>query len=273
MFIAILLVLQINAARPTADEAPATQEASAELTQQQQQLEDSRHRIEQLQAAVAQQKGIVAKFANVESQRIVSRLRLQTQDHTRLIQQKQATMSNIAAVQQAANETARQLADQRQTLEELRKQVQAIEQTLQTEINKRSRTSEFPEGKETQRESYVILLQAGVMYRVHVAPDRTFNSTEVTRLKEATGVFLEPVPGGGLRIDKQGANISEISQRLKGYSKTEHVLRVFFWPDSFAEFQVLRDAMVQESLHYAPEPVPEKMRIVIGGQSSPVFEQ
>ena len=274
VFIAMLLVLQINEARPTADEKPASEDASAELIEQQQQLEETRQRIEQLQAAEAQQKRVTARFANFESQQVANRLRQQTRDQTKQVQVKQNLMSSIATAQQAANQAAEQLTRQTQTLEELRPQVAAIEQVLKNEIQIRSRTAKFPEGRQSTRETFSFLLKGGILYRVHLAaPYKTFNSKEVQKLNSGTVEYLEPVMGSGLRINVQTPNITEIVKRLNGYSKNDHVLRIFFWPDSFAEFQVLRDALVQESFHYSPEPVPEKTQIITGGQGAPIFEQ
>lgn len=274
VFIAMLLVVQINDARPAADEKPASENASAELIKQKQQLEETRLKIEQLQAAEAQQKRVTAKFANVESQQLATHLRQQTRDQTRQVQEKQQLMSSIATAQQAANQAAEQLTQQSQTLEQLRRQVAAIEQDLKNEIQNRSRTAKFPEGRESTRENFSFLLKGGMLYRVHIAvPYKTFNSQEVQKVRSGTDEYLEPNIGSGLRINVQTPNITEIVKRLNGYSKNDHVLRVFFWPDSFAEFQVLRDALVQESFHYSPEPVPEKTRIVTSGQAAPIFEQ
>jgi hypothetical protein len=274
VFIAILLVLQINAARPNAKTAPASQDAVDKLKEQQQQIEKSRHRIEQLQAAAVQQKLIAGKFANTESHRLVSRLRRQTADHLAKVQQKQTSMSSVASAQQAAILLATQLSKQKQSLDELRKQAPSIESTLKTEIEQRSTSTLFPEGKVTQREMIGILLKEGVMYRVHLAvPFKTINSKEVRKLKEGADEFIEPISGSGLRINAQSPDLAEIARHLDGYSKADHVLRIFFWPDSFAEFQVLRDVIVRESYHYAPDPVPDKQRIQTAGQVGAVFEQ
>lgn len=274
VFIAMLLVVQINSARPTADQKPASQKDSAELVAQQQQLEETHRRIEQLQSAQAQQQQLTAKFANAESRRMLSQLRDQTRTQTQQLLEKQSTMSNIAVAQQAANQAAEKLTQQTQTLEELREQVTSIEQILKTEIEVRSKTAKFPEGRETTKDQFAFILKGGQLYRVYIPlPFKSFNSNEVQKVKSGTDEFIEPIAGKGLRINVKTPNTAEIVQRLNGYSKNDHVLRVFFWPDSFAEFQVLRDVLVQESFRYVPDPVPETVRIQTGGQSTPLFEQ
>jgi hypothetical protein len=93
------------------------------------------------------------------------------------------------------------------------------------------------------------------------------NANEIREVTEGKTVYLEPIQGTGLSITPKPPNIEEIVQRIDGYSKTDEDLQVFFWPDSFAEFQVLRDAMVAEGFHYRPRPVPETVRIFVSAKS------
>lgn len=276
LFISMLVVIRVNASQAEVESQPPEVESELELIERQQELEKAKARMQQLREALAQQKSVADRFTSTESRQLASAVQSSAKTLAVQLEQKEDTLSRIVSDQQDVNRIASELDDQKETLEQLRQQSAAIQSKLEREVKSRSRTSRVPELRQSQRQPVPLFLQAGRLCRYY-KPGRFLspNAQEVARTVDPSTqvVFVDPVPGAGLQISPDPPNIDAIKASLNGFSPDEHVLQVFFWPDSFAHCQVLRDAMVDLGFRHSLIPMPENERVSVGKGSGPIMEQ
>jgi hypothetical protein len=273
VFISMLLVVQLEQTSRYADESPPTQESQADLIIEQNELEKSRHVLEQLKAAVAQQEKITSEFVSEESRRLAGHLRNDQTQQVSLLEKKRNIMSDTVSLQQSVNTVAENLERQRETLADLQEESAVLTRKLATEIASRSRGARFPEGHKSNRRHVIFFLKAGVLYRQSLPGHLQPSANELKQIESNGKIALEPIDGKGAKIDPNSGNKGEISKLIAGYSTSDDVLRVFFWPDSFREFQILRDIMVEQGFANIPEPVPENTVIAVGNATQELYEQ
>jgi hypothetical protein len=276
LFISMLVVIRVNASQAEVESQPPEAESALELIERQQELEKARARMRQLREALAQQQSVADRFSSTESRRLASSVQSSTESLIVQLEEKERTLSRIASEQQDVNKIASQLENQKETLEQLRQQASAIQSQLDREVKSRSRTSRVPELRQSKRQPVPLFLKKGLLCRYY-KPGRFLsrNAQEVAKTVDPASlvVFVDPIPGAGLAISPDPPNANAIKTALTGFSPDDHVLQVFFWPDSFSHCQVLRDAMVDMGFRHSLIPMPDNERVSVGKSSGPVFEQ
>lgn len=276
LFITMLVVIRVNASQAEVETQPPEAESELELIERQQQLDEARARLQQLKEALAQQQSVADRFASTESRQLASNVQKQTKHLADRLDLKQQALTNIAHDQQTINDVASELEQQHDRLQSLRQEAAAVESQLKTDVAQRSRNSRAPELRKSQRAPVPIFVKDGRLCRFF-NPGRYLspNIQEVRKsVDQAAQVhYVDPVSGAGLAISPDPPNSAQIKSALTGFSPQDHVLQVFFWPESFPHCQVLRDVMVEMGFRYSLIPMPDGERVSVGQGSGPVFEQ
>lgn len=88
--------------------------------------------------------------------------------------------------------------------------------------------------------------------------------------RELSGILTQPKPYAGVPLDTPDAE-ARVAHRLRVFHPQAHALDVAVWPDSFAEFAVLRRVAVRMGFEYRLLAMPEGATLVDrGGRDSRV---
>jgi len=277
LFIAMLVViLTSQISRDAAASAPSA-ESSRALRRLRGELTESESRLTKLRKAVRQKEDLERRFADPESLGLLESLRSLDDNSDALLKERTQKLTDVAESQADLEGTARELQRLAQRLAEAKERLQLEKQRLENEASLRSRTSEVPQQRATQKDMMVFFLKAG---RFSSFANRNedgqivHNEAESRIVEEAPGKkYIELVPGAGLAVAVDGSNVAEIAARLADFDKSKHFLSVFVFKDSFASFETVKTEMIRSGFEYHLVPFPDDARVYIGDQTEPVFVQ
>jgi len=277
LFIAMLVVILTNqVSRDAAPSAPSA-ESSRALRRLRGELTESESRLTKLRQAVRQKEDLERQFADPESLGLLESLRSLDDNSDELLKERTQKLTDVAESQADLEETARELERLAQRLAEAKERLQLEKQRLESEASLRSRTSEVPQQRATQKDMMVFFLKAGRFSAfAHRNEDGQIvhNEAESKIVVEAPEKkYIELVPGAGLAVAMDGSNVAEIAARLADFDKSKHFLSVFVFKDSFASFETVKTEMIRSGFEYHLVPFPDDARVYIGDQTEPVFVQ
>ncbi len=90
------------------------------------------------------------------------------------------------------------------------------------------------------------------------------NRAECTTKNDAKGTYVEPIVAAGAVVDPSAKNIRTIERKLRPFDTEKHFLTIFVSPDSFKEFDVVKNAMVRAGFEYRLVPVPVREKVYMG---------
>lgn len=276
LFITLLVVIRVNALQAEVETQAPDEESELELVEQQQELDEAQSRLKELKEAFKQQKSVAERYSTTESRVLASKVQEPASELVDQLNRKQQSLSDIVRTQQAINQTASDLEEQAETVERLRQEAAEIESQLKTEVTQRSRSSRTPELRPSQRQPIAIFLKNGRLCRLLTPLGNNLSQSgkKIAKTTDATGnVVYEAVSGAGLAISTDPPNTAAVKAALAGYIPQDHVLQVFFWGDSFAECQLLRDVMVDMNFRYALIPLPDGQTIGAQDSAQTIYEQ
>ena len=277
LFIAMLVVILTNqVSRDAAPSAPSA-ESSRALRRLRGELTESEARLTKLRQAVRQKEDLERQFADPESLGLLESLRSLDDNSDELRDERTQKLADVADSQADLAETARELEKLAQRLAEAKERLQLEKQRLESEASLRSRTSEVPQQRATQKAAIPFFLKAGrfsAFARRNEDGQIVHNEAESKIVEEAPGKkYIELVPGAGLAVAADGSNAAEIAARLADFDKSKHFLSVFVFKDSFANFESVKNEMIRGGFEYHLVPFPDDAKVYIGDQTEPVFVQ
>jgi hypothetical protein len=277
LFIAMLVVILTNQLSRDAGPSAPSAESSRVLRRLRGELTESESRLTKLRQAVRQKEDLERQFADPESLGLLESLRSLDDSSDELLNERTQKLTDVAESQADLEETARELERLAQRLAEAKERLQLEKQRLEQEASLRSRTSEVPQQRATQKAAIPFFLKAGRFISfVHRDEDGEIvhNEAETTILEEAPGKkYIEVVPGAGIAVAVDGSNAADIAARLADFDKTKHFLSVFVFKDSFANFESLKNEMIRSGFEYHLVPFRDDARVYLGDQTEPVFVQ
>lgn len=276
LFISMLVVIRVNASQAEIESQPVDDTTELELIERQQELDEARAKLQQLQQALAQQQSVTSRYSTSESRRLAASVQKDARSLADQLDRKQNLMASLVSTQQEVNQATADLQKQTSTLSQLRSATATAESQLQSEVTKRSRNVRAPEMRESKRDPIPIFVKDGRLCRFYTPLQGRLsrNNSEITKSTDASGnVVYDAVPGGGLAISTASPDPDRIKSALAGFSPQDHVLQVFFWSDSFAECQVLRDVMVEMGFRHSLVPMPDNEHVGASSNAGPIYEQ
>ncbi len=273
MLVAILTsqtIRDITPSDPSAESGRALRRLRSEMT-------DSQARLTKLRQAVRQKEDLQRQFSDPETLTLLESLQSLDDNSDELLNVRTQKLTDVAESQADLEETARELERLAQVMADAQERLRLEKLKLENEASLRSRTSQVPRQRATQKRQLPFFLKAG---RFCAYAERDSEGNLVRNEAETREVvegpekkFIEPIPGAGLLVSEDRSNLQEIAERISTFDKEQHFLSVFVFKDSFANFESLKNEMIRSGFEYHLEPLRDDARVYIGDQTEPVFVQ
>jgi hypothetical protein len=93
----------------------------------------------------------------------------------------------------------------------------------------------------------------------------SINTVDCVESNEGGTRYVDPRPGAGIRIAAKAADESAISSKLSVCNPAKNFATIYVWPDSYGEFQSVKNVIVARGLEYETRLMPDnKQRISLG---------
>lgn len=284
LFLAILVSLLLRTASPTASSQSAAAAAISvsEQAAYEVRLVDLQDQLARLQrprtpdlASVSDSQPDTSKE---EAERLSAELAAAVHEratialHTAASQrEREAAMEEIARLVDrravAAEQLSRAKAAMNAAMAESKRLVQA---RLTLERNSKPTTIEqtvgMPTLRETQKQQVAVLLRFGRLYMTHRWKDgvRLGPNPDHFVVTPGTPPVARPKPGAGIAVSAETVT-SELRRLLRPFPEARWVVAVVVFHDSFVEFQILKQAIVEAGYEYNPIPVEPGGSVVDAG--------
>ncbi len=277
LFIAMLVVILTNQMSRESSPAEPTAENSRALRKMRGELSDSDAKLTKLRQAVRQKEDLERQFADPESRELLTTLHELDDDTTSLITDRNEKLQNVAESQADLIDSARELERLTQMLAEAQLRLEQEKQLLQNETALRSRTSQTPKQRATQKTPAAFFLKAGRLCAVAKRDENgnpVPNSDEIRIVDDPpNGKFVEPIENAGLLVAADGSNAEAIAEKLTAFDKNQNYLSVLVFKDSFASFEALKNEMIRAGFDYQLVPFPDGEKAYLGDQTEPALVQ
>jgi hypothetical protein len=162
-------------------------------------------------------------------------------------------------------------------LAEAQLRLEQEKQVLQNETALRSRTSQTPKQRATQKTPVAYFLKGGRLCAVAKKDENGAavpNDDEVRFVDDpAGGKYVEPIENAGLPIASDGSNAEQIGEKLTSFDKDRHFLSVLVYKDSFDSFEALKNEMIRGGFEYQLVPFPDGEKAYLGDPTGPALVQ
>jgi hypothetical protein len=277
LFIAMLVVILTNQMSHDSSPSEPTAENSRALRKMRGELSDSDAKLTKLRQAVRQKEDLERQFADPESRELLTTLHELDDDTASMIIDRNEKLQNVAESQADLIESAQELERLTQMLAEAQLRLEQEKQLLQTETTLRSRTSQTPKQRATQKTPVAYFLKAG---RLCAVAKKDENGTPIPNEEEVRfvddpveGKYVEPIENAGLPIAPDGSNAEQIGEKLTIFDKNQHYLSVVVFKDSFANFEALKNEMIRAGFEYQLILFADDEKAHIGPQTEPALVQ
>ncbi len=272
VFLAILLAILIQTRAIVKDPERRREEAPspAEVRELMAQLDAANAKYDAITTALERLPPTETSNVNDQYKKLVSeRETLEAQIETTIREQASRTKSLGAQLVKNA-ELAKQNAEIPEELKKAEAKVGEKDESLKEVVSKRQTTLRLPREKASSASSLLVLLKSSRFY-LAMTPSttaRTFNDEHVkTEPTVGGGVIVNPRSGRGWEMtDKQ------VAETIKSAKARGHVVTIAVWPNSYAEFAVLKKEMVENQVSYQlwPQRQDEQLTVYFGGGQSRV---
>lgn len=277
LFIAMLVVILTNQMSRDSSPAEPTAENSRALRKMRSELSDSDAKLTKLRQAVRQKEDLERQFADPDSRELLTTLHELDDDTASMITDRNEKLINVAESQADLIESARELERLTKMLAEAQLRLEQEKQLLQNETALRSRTSQTPKQRATQKTPVVYFLKSGRLCAVAKKDENGVpipNEDEVRFVEDAVnGKYVEPIENAGLPIAVDGSNAEQIGEKLSIFDRNQHYLSVVVFKDSFANFETLKNEMIRAGFEYQLILFSDDEKAYIGPQTEPALVQ
>lgn len=277
LFIAMLVVILTNQMSRESSPTEPTAQSSRALRTMRGQLSESDAKLTKLRQAVRQKEDLERQFADPDSRELLTTLHELDDDTTSMITDRNEKLANVAESQAELIDSAREFERLTQLLAEAQLRLEQEKRVLQNETALRSRTSQTPKQRATQKTPVAYFLKAG---RLCAVAKKDENGTPVPNEDEVrfvedpvNGKYVEPIENAGLPIAVDGSNSDQIAEKLSAFEKERNYLSILVYKDSFANFESLKNEMIRSGFEYQLVPLPDGEKAYIGDQTEPALVQ
>jgi len=258
LFISMLVVVLLNMTSSEAATTPAGEASQTDLIEWETRLAQVQDKLDQLETSIEQQQQIEEQIVDPELKDKVGQYRRSQARNAELLQQRSNNLGEMAQSQQRINDLTQQLQENEQQMENTQQNLAAIQAQLDREIESRTRAAKLPKARRSEKAEIVFALRGGRL-TTYFPP----YLEEFAEKQDDEGAYIEPVAGAGLAI-APGMNTDQLDRRLNEFDSNTHHLTIFVWPDSYAEFAIVKDRLVSNRFEYALEPLPEGEKLRFG---------
>jgi len=271
LFIAILVVILLRMTGDNHEEEPTESVAPEHFQKLQNRLTSLTRELSLIQENRISQQRLAEKFAEQEvREQIITRNTLQEtlddleQEYNQQLAQNASRSHEIEKTRSENLQTDQDLHKAQEELEEL--QIQIVEERKSRVQEMRSpvvRSSGF------KREVGVIL-RYGRMYIWHrysrSGTRLGLNTDEFVIVgSEGASLITQPIPTAGIPLRDDNLSRGKLRERLSQFSPRSNVIAVIVRPDSYDQFSVLRDVLLDQGFEYRLMPMDEKGEVADRG--------
>jgi len=262
VFLAILIVILLQTT-PDKIEAQPTQNSPKHAIDFRK-LESLKAQIEELELQLRFLDIFAAELSEPDLEATLAELENRTEVHEKLTEEKAVILEQL----EKSKDNMESIAQQQQTLDsELASNMQEIEKLqaqLESERKQRTIKVKFSEERSTSKREYNVTLRYGRWY-VDILPSGKPNLEDFVML-DTGGEYLTltPKPNRGKPLTSGNTLSPEVLQELNNRDpKTEYIC-IGIWDDSFEEFQLLRDYLVNQGFNYRLLPLTDGDTVFYG---------
>ncbi len=266
VFLAILVVLLIGHRVRTTESQSRSSPTQVQIVQLRNEIQVLQSQIRRLQRVLAED-DLTKKTPTSDPvlQQLIRQRDELRQVHDRLKDQIAQVRDQLKQLRHTSESLRTQIA---QVHEELRQ----ARQKLSQEVEKARRSWGLPQLQYSNLREAAFMIRNNTLYAVH-RPGRTSNlkyesslrlSNECVRRTSGNVVYLEPVPGQGIKITGDLQSLQAVKKKFKGFNpQTEH-FTFFVWADSFQHWQKVREVVEELGFHYALFPMLPEDKVSVG---------
>lgn len=192
--------------------------------------------------------------AEQEQQRLESAI----EQHTEFMKQLAQQLEDNAKIAEETQEVSRRLTEAQASLE---RDQAALEEALSDKLE----ILKLPRVETINKSNEIILMRYGRIYPLRVGAGQDLNGFDLV-ITKLSGDNFTAAP----RADKGWSlpsDISELATHIGQYAPTRRVFSVIVWPDSFAEFALLKEVMIEAGFQYELLPITDMAACPFGKSS------
>jgi hypothetical protein len=262
------VVVMLNMTSREISLTPASAASRAGLATAQAELAATEAELEALRLALAEQEHVSRRIADPGAR---ERMRLVTQsqqDLTERMERQQDNLDTAAKSQAEVNQIAEAMQAMQEQLQRAQQQLAQANAALKQEVSRRERKLSLPKQRKATKTEVVWFLKGGRLTSyVKLGPGGilALNDTEFEQRRDEHGEYVVPKASAGTPVDIAAEPGRTVAHRLAGLNPGQHYIAIGVWPDSFNQFQVVRNALVESGFEYRLLPVSDQRKIYTSG--------
>lgn len=247
IFISILVAILVG--RSSADrEQPADATATENfLHDQQQKIAEARMKLQRLSLQQQQQQALIDRLTTEASRELAAELFAASATQVALSQQRTSAVDSVNAIQAQHLQLEQQLNEQREALATASAKNKELQVQLQAATELASRTATIPRLRRTSKQGVTFMLYRTRLFRA-VTPDGTIDDVDCLESVRLQTIVISPRPGAGVAVSSE--NDPHLRGRFDQIRQNDHFIRLFVARDSFAQFQTVKNVLIQLGYEY-----------------------
>jgi hypothetical protein len=246
IFISMLLSL-LAGKKGGASDADMTSELIEQMTTQlERDVAVSRARHTQLQRQVSQQSELLKQFSSPASLQMAGEIMQATENTMRMLDSRSTQLEILKEHETESLKKEQELMHQLDAREKLQREKEAITRELEAATERLGRKAKISRIRPTSKLGFAFMLHNNRLYRT-LTPDGDLDETDCIELDRDGLQIISPRPTGGLDLEK---GEGRIGLRFDQLDSGKHFVRLFVSPNSFAQFIVVKDALIDRGLEY-----------------------
>jgi hypothetical protein len=248
IFISMLVALLVNRSTSERDPRETTRDAVAESSFVQSEIETARQKLRVLSEQVAQQQLITEKFANKESLNLAGKLKRQTEQSVRLMEEKSDVVQEITTTKAESAQLQQRLDRQQAEYDTQEARNLQLRQKVSEELELSGRTARIPQVRKTTKMAVVYAIDDEHLHCV-TRTDQTVDDTDCESSTSLGVVHVSPRAGAGVAVTGKTSSRS-LHKKLQGIANSRFFVQLFVSRDSFAAFLPVKESLVKLGLEY-----------------------
>jgi hypothetical protein len=236
LLISLLVIVLLNTTSKTKSSSPVSKDSQSKMLEDQFKMEKLVREVEKLRESVSSIENIQETLAPKEVVDLAKKVQQLEKDRSKQVVDKSRVVSESTQVQAKLNEISNDLQFLSQKIAEAKKQKAALRKTIEEEVDKRSREAVIPKVVQSSKATKWFFLVGGKLY----GPGERRNSRDFVW----TDDFVSYRPDSGLPITKQ---LKGIEDSFSGISADRFDIQLWVWPDSYEQYDSVRDVLNQLS--------------------------
>lgn len=256
LFLAILIAISLESQKDEPIDIVVKESSRLELVELQSELERLQAMKRETETNRDLQEQISEHLQQGLSDAKLTELGQLFESQSTLMNRRTNLVSEIAAKQSGINDLVKKMEDARAAMDLKLAEMSNLQLRFAAEMKKHSRTTQLPRLRATTKSEFAIMLCYGRVYTFYKGNrDRgSLNSEDFSIAESFMGQTMTPNPNRGTPVDSSPRFENQFRSLLANVSPNRHYVEVIVTRDSFAEFNIVSNALVDGGWRYRPVP-------------------